>query len=171
MEEKNQTFDARIKEFEDILERHERRIENVEKGLDSMNDKIEHIDSKQDKLFDKIDGHTDIISQLRVDLPGMLANTVDENAKRTQLIIDSHQTICTKKLDEKYLVMPDGWRGKLVKLAIVGLGLLFGLNEGGLLQGKESEQKSKQVQQEFLLKDQMGNTYKLIPSTTEKKDK
>lgn len=159
---------SEIEMMKTTLEEHAQRLDNVEKGQKSMNDKLERIDDKQDRVFDKLDGHTDSIHELRTNLPEMLMTSVNENAKRTQEIVNNHQVICTNSMEKKFITMPEGWKGNLVRVIIIGLALLFGLDASTLFIGKESEAKSTQSVG-IMLKDQSGNVYKLIQEHSDKK--
>ena len=171
MEDKTVELNGRIQSIENILSQHEDRFDHVEKGLSDMGNEIEKLSGKQDKVSDKLDTHTESINQLRVKLPELLMESVDENARRTKEIVDNHQVICTSSMEKRFVVMPEGWKGHVVKLIIIGLGLLFGLNTGELLQGKETTPAPTKQSTTFTLKDQFGHIYQLNPVSVDEHDK
>ena len=154
----NKDIDARIQKMESDTLDHGKRLNVLEKEINTMSLKFERMIDNVERIHAKLDIHSEGINELRVQLPTLMNDFLEKNAKQTETIVNTHQLKCSRDMESKFLALPDGWKGYLIRGIVILLGALFGLDISGVMPiVSKPEQKHEQV----ILKDQSGHTYYL----------
>lgn len=129
----NKNISEKLNKYEIEHLEHGKRLNVLEKEINTMSSRFEKMSSVLEKVHDKLDNHTEYINDIRVQLPTLLNEMVDKNAKRTEEIVTTHQVKCAKELDNKYVMMPEGWKGYAVRIVLLIMAGLFGLDLTGVM--------------------------------------
>lgn len=129
----NKTIDDRINRIELDTVEHGKRLNAFEKELITMTGKLEKMGTNLDKLHDKIDVNSETLNDFRIKFPEFMNEFVDKNAKRTQEIVTNHQVKCSNDMDNKFLAVPEGWKGYAVRGFLILMAGLLGLDLSGIV--------------------------------------
>lgn len=113
------------------------RVSYLEEGLKNTRDQMTRIQKTQDSLAEKFDNMREEVVGLRTDLPQLLTDMVTKINESVDKKMFSCRELQEAQNKSRFIEMPEGVKGFVIRLILVGLAGMFGLDMAGVIDLKK----------------------------------
>lgn len=123
------------------------RITYLEERLQLTHDQMGKLEESQNRLSDKVDTIGEHVTCIRTELPKMLLDLTSANKANMTEAVGNCRKLQDAENQNKFLGVPEAMRGNLLKLIVVGLMTLLGLDTAGIIDVRVNSKDKPEVAQ------------------------
>ena len=98
-----------------------------------LEDQFEASKEQMDRLITNVDALNKQVTMVQTSLPGLLNGMVEKTTENVRIMLADCRRIQDAENQTKFLWIPESFKGGLLKLAILGLLTLLGLDSAGVV--------------------------------------